>query len=92
MWETIMNYAVEVGLMAGLFVGLLIYILRDTNKREMKYQEMIKHLHTSLSVISEIQKETRAITETLVLLNKEMVEIKHEIKTKPTKNKGEDKK
>jgi len=38
-------YAIEFGLIAGLFTGLLIYVLRDARKREQKYQEIIsKHL------------------------------------------------
>ena len=49
--------------MATLFVGLLVYVLRDTARRERKYQEMITQLHQSLSVVREIRKDVTEIKE-----------------------------
>ena len=52
-----MEIVITSGLMAALFVGLLIYVLRDSAKREEKYQETIKQLHDCLSVVKEIKKD-----------------------------------
>jgi len=79
MWENILGSALETGLIAALFVGLLIYILKDTKKREQKYQEMIKQLQDSLSIIADIQRQAEAISHSLVCLNRELSAIKHKI-------------
>jgi len=60
MWDTILAKSIEVGLMAGLFVGLLIYVLRDTAKREKKYQEMIaKLMHDIHKDVTEIKERVK---------------------------------
>jgi len=76
MWEEILNQAINVGFFAVLFVGLMVYILRDTAKRESKYVEMINKLHDSLSVVGDIQKQTKAISDSLLTLNKDVTQIK----------------
>jgi len=57
MWEVIFDAAVNNGLWAAMFVGLMIYILRDTAKRERKYQEVIDVLAEDLHIVMEIQKD-----------------------------------
>ncbi len=61
MWEEIVSVAVNYGLMSALFVGLLIWVLRDSKAREAKYQAMVNKLHDALSVVHDIQKETKEI-------------------------------
>jgi len=67
-FTTIYELALNNGLWAALFVGLMIYILRDTAKREKKYQEMheenqiiIKDLSQSLSVVKKIKEDITEI-------------------------------
>lgn len=61
MWEEIISVAVNYGLMSALFVGLLVWVLRDSKAREAKYQAMVNKLHDALAVVHDIQKETKAI-------------------------------
>jgi len=62
MWETIFDMAINNGLWAGLFVALMIYVLRDTSKREKKYQalhdenqKIILELSGHLAIVREIK-------------------------------------
>jgi hypothetical protein len=55
MWENILNLAMSNGLWAVLFLGLLIYELKDSSIREKKYQSTIEKLSESLSVVNEIK-------------------------------------
>lgn len=44
MEETILSAAVEQGLWAALFVGLLFWTLRQNNSREQRYLQIIETL------------------------------------------------
>ncbi|WP_148205627.1 BhlA/UviB family holin-like peptide [Symbiobacterium thermophilum] len=44
MEEGLMKLAIEQGLWAALFVGLLLWTLRQNNARETRYLEIIKTL------------------------------------------------
>jgi hypothetical protein len=57
MIEQLMTLAMNNGLIAALFTGLLIYVLRDTAARERKYQEMIDELHEDLKIVHEIREK-----------------------------------
>lgn len=69
MWESILSSALANGLWAALFVGLMLYVLKDTAKREKNYQDMerenqtvIKSLSESLRIVNEIKKQTTEIS------------------------------
>ena len=47
-FEEIMGLAVSNGLFAVLFVFLLFYSLKDSKKREAKYQDTIEKLNKNL--------------------------------------------
>lgn len=55
MWEEILRMAVENGLWAVLFCGLLFYILKDGRAREHKYQSTIETLCNHLNKIEEVK-------------------------------------
>jgi hypothetical protein len=61
MWEQILTLALKDGIWATLFVVLLVYSLKDSGKREKKYQETIKDLSTHLGVVKDIKKEVKEI-------------------------------
>jgi len=61
MWEEIFSAAAANGLFAMLFVGILIYVLRDGKNREVKYQEIIRELSASLNVVKEIKEDVKLI-------------------------------
>jgi len=75
MWEEIVNLAIQNGLFAVLFLGLLIYSLRDSNKREKKYQQTIESLNKHLDIVEDIEKNVN--------------EIKQNLQTKPKRAKKE---
>ena len=49
MWETILSTVIDHGIWATLFVTLMVYLLRDTAKREKKYQDTIAKLSDSIA-------------------------------------------
>ena len=65
MWNDIFNVALSNGIFASLFVGLLIYELKDSRKREAKYQNTIENLSTILSTVDEIKEDVIEIKQCL---------------------------
>lgn len=61
MWQDIFDLALKNGLWAVLFLGLLIFVLRDSKQRENKYQQTIKDLTEHLGVVHEIKKEVEEV-------------------------------
>ena len=68
MWDNILSMAINNGLWAGLFVGLMVYILRDSDKREKKYQEIIGNLTSRLVVVEEIKQDAKEIKKDVIEL------------------------
>lgn len=79
MWEKIVNLAIQNGLFAVLFLGLLIYILKDSSKREKKYQQTIEQLNRNLNIVEDIESDVKEI--------KEIVNVKRTRKSKMQLNK-----
>lgn len=61
MWEKIFNLAISNGIWAVLFLILLFFQLKDSKKREEKYQKTIENLGASLSVVTEIKEDVEDI-------------------------------
>lgn len=61
MWQSIVDLAIKNGLFAVLFLGLLIYVLKDSKNRENRYQQTIKDLTVSLKVVNDIKIEVNEI-------------------------------
>ena len=61
MWEEIINLAISNGIFAVLFMGLLIYQLKDSRTRESKYQSTIESLGKALQVIDEVKEDVSII-------------------------------
>lgn len=80
MWEQIINLAISNGLFAVLFLGLLIYQLKDSRTREQKYQSTIEKLGDSLEIVKQVKEDVEDIK--CVINNKYM----KKSKTKDNKN------
>ena len=65
MWNDIFNIAISNGIFAALFVALLIYELKDSRKRESKYQNTIDNLSNKLNTVDEIKQDVTEIKECL---------------------------
>jgi preprotein translocase subunit YajC len=61
MAEQIMQMAMQHGLIAALFTGLLIFVLKDSSKREKKYQDIISELSENLNIVKEIRADVLEI-------------------------------
>ena len=55
MWEEVSKLAVTQGIFAALFVALLVWVLRENNKRENRYINTIDSLAQSVSKIENIK-------------------------------------
>ena len=64
-WEKIIDLAITNGIWAVMFLGLLIYLIKDSRTREAKYQDTIKNLSNSLNVVYEMQEDIVEIKETI---------------------------
>ncbi len=63
MWNEVFSTAIANGIFATLFVSLLIYELKDSRKRETKYQNTIECLSTKLNTVDEIKEDVSEIKE-----------------------------
>ena len=61
MWEEIIKLAVSNGIFAVLFCSLLIYQLKDSAKREQKYQQTIDGLVDKFDIMYEIKEDNEQI-------------------------------
>ena len=61
MWEEIIKLAVSNGIFAVLFCCLLIYQLKDSAKREQKYQETIDGLVDKFDIMYEIKEDNEQL-------------------------------
>ncbi|NCA67833.1 MAG: bacteriocin [Clostridia bacterium] len=66
MWESIIEAAAANGLWSLLFVGLLVYLLQDSRKREEKYTKTIESLSTCLEAVEDIKLDVKSILSKIV--------------------------
>ena len=65
MWQEIFKLAISNGLFAVLFMGLLIYQLKDSRAREHKYQDTIEKLGKSLEIVKAVKEDVEEIKDRL---------------------------
>ena len=65
MWEQIFNLAISNGLFAVLFLGLLIYQLKDSRARENRYQDTIVKLGKALEIVQSVKHDVEEIKDIL---------------------------
>lgn len=59
------NVAISNGIFAVMFVALLVYVLKDSRKREGKYQNIIDVLSSKLNTVDEIKQDVTEIKQCL---------------------------
>ncbi len=64
-WNDIISIIISNGVFAILFVWLFWYQLKDSSKRETKYQQTIERLTSCLQVLDEVQQDIVDIKEFL---------------------------
>ncbi len=80
MWEQVLDLALNNGLWAVLFLGLLIFQLRDSKAREGKYQSIISSLTNKLDLIQKVSEDVCDIKETIKDLKVKAKTLKKESK------------
>lgn len=61
MYEEIIKLASNQGIWALLFVFLLLYVLRETSRREKNYQAIIDKLSDKLDIVDFIKRDVEEI-------------------------------
>ena len=77
MWNEVFNLAVSNGLFAVLFCILLVYQLKDSGKRESKYQKMLSELTEKFEILIEIKDDNEQIKRDNMQIIRDNREIKH---------------
>lgn len=70
MWEELIKLAVSNGIWAVLFVALLLYQLKDSATREVKYQQTIASLTDKLNIVEDIRGDIIDIKKSINKANK----------------------
>jgi len=75
MWENILNLALGNGLFAAMFVGLMMYILKDSSKREQKYQETEAKYRETIDKLSSCLQAVNELAAAMKELRKDVGEM-----------------
>ena len=59
--EDLISTALSQGLGYGLFVFLLLYVLKTTGEREKRYQDLLDKLTTKLNIVENVQDDVKEI-------------------------------
>ena len=70
MWQDIINIIISNGIFAILFVSLLFIQIKDSKKREEKYQEAIKKLSHHLDVVEDISEDIKEMKKIIIIPKK----------------------
>lgn len=79
MWQDILKLAMSDGLWAVLFLGLLIYELKDSRAREGKYQKTITDLTDAVGNLDDMKNNLNEIEEDVKIVGEHVVEIKNNL-------------
>ncbi len=64
-WKEIISIVVSNGVFAVLFVWLFCYQLKDSSKRETKYQQTIEQLTSHLQILDDVKQDISDIKDYL---------------------------
>lgn len=64
-WKEIISIVVSNGVFAVLFVWLFCYQLKDSSKREAKYQQTIEQLTSHLQILDDVKQDISDIKDYL---------------------------
>jgi len=76
LWEQIVSMVISNGIFATLFVGLFCYQLKDSRKREERYQKTIEDLTVHLDIIEDVKEDVAELKE--IVINKKTKKSKKE--------------
>lgn len=70
MWQDILNIIISNGIFAVLFVSLLFIQIKDSKRREEKYQDAIKKLSHHLDIVEDIKEDICEIKKVIIMPKK----------------------
>lgn len=79
MWEDILNIVISNGIFATLFVFLLVYLLKDSAKRENKYTNTISTLNKHLGVTEDIEEKVDEVKIRLSSTSDDVILVKNDV-------------
>lgn len=79
MWQEILNTVISNGIFATLFVLLLLYLLKDSAKREDKYTETISSLNKNLNAVEGIEGDVVKVKETVNETSGRVLDVKESV-------------
>ena len=88
MWNEILNLAIKNGLWAVLFLGLFIFVIKDSSNREKKYQQTIKDLTGHLGIVKDIKQDVDEIKNIVFWEKKQLKTAKKSSKTSKNSSKS----
>lgn len=59
--DELINVALQQGLGYGLFIFLLLYVLKTTGEREIKYQNLLDKMTDKFNIVEDIKEDVKEI-------------------------------
>lgn len=81
LWQEIVSVIISNGIFAILFVYLFYYQLRDSKRREEKYQKTIEQLSQHLGVIEQIKEDVEYLKDVVTPKRRKKDDVQTEVQT-----------
>lgn len=81
LWQEIISVIISNGIFAILFVYLFYYQLRDSKRREEKYQKTIEQLSEHLGVIEQIKEDVEYLKDVVTPKRRRKDEVNDQTQT-----------
>lgn len=81
LWQEIISVIISNGIFAILFVYLFYYQLRDSKRREEKYQKTIEQLSEHLGVIEQIKEDVEYLKDVVTPKRRRKDEVRDQTQT-----------
>ena len=81
LWQEIISVIISNGIFAILFVYLFYYQLRDSKRREEKYQKTIEQLSEHLGVIEQIKEDVEYLKDVVTPKRRKKDEVHDQTQT-----------
>lgn len=79
LWQEIVSVIISNGIFAILFVYLFYYQLKDSKRREEKYQKTIEQLSQHLGVIEQIKEDVEYLKDVVTPKRRKRDEVQTEV-------------
>lgn len=81
LWQEIVSVIISNGIFAILFVYLFYYQLKDSKRREEKYQKTIEQLSQHLGVIEQIKEDVEYLKDVVTPKRRKKDDVQTEVQT-----------